>query len=197
MEEPSRKDPYIYPAIVFEAMLGLGGILGGFFAGIPVMPGIHPEIEGVWQGVVATAPPVLLFFLLLVLPFAGLKEIGQRMRELILPAFGGLGILDLFLLSLLSGVSEEILFRGFIQNFVGQSTVPEAGILIGAVLFGLAHALSWTYAILAGFMGLYLGWLYQYTDNLMVPILVHSLYNFVAFLYYIKFSKATHDSSGE
>jgi membrane protease YdiL (CAAX protease family) len=49
-----------------------------------------------------------------------------------------------------------------------------------AVAFGLAHALTVTYAVLAALVGGYLGWLHLASGNLLVPVLAHALYDFIA-----------------
>ncbi|MBM4076959.1 MAG: CPBP family intramembrane metalloprotease, partial [Planctomycetes bacterium] len=50
--------------------------------------------------------------------------------------------------------------------------------------FGLAHSITPLYALLASLLGLYLGIIFIAlgTENLIAPIVAHSLYDFVAFL---------------
>jgi membrane protease YdiL (CAAX protease family) len=63
-----------------------------------------------------------------------------------------------------------------------------------AVLFGMVHALNVGYALLATLMGLYLGWLWMATGNLMVPIVAHAVYDFLALLYILR-ERVDHDGS--
>ena len=58
------------------------------------------------------------------------------------------------------------------------------GLLASNVLFGLAHSITPTYAVLAGLLGIYLGFIFTITgeENLIAPILCHSLYDLIAFL---------------
>ena len=44
----------------------------------------------------------------------------------------------------------------------------------------------WTDALVAGLLGFYLGLLYLETDNLVVPMVVHSLYDFFALVYLVR-----------
>ena len=60
------------------------------------------------------------------------------------------------------------------------------GLIAGGVLFGLAHCITPTYALLAGLIGLYLGWLWIATGNLLVPITTHAVYVFLALVYLIR-----------
>jgi len=83
---------------------------------------------------------------------------------------------QIFVLSLAAGVGEEFLFRGTIQELFG--------ITFASVLFGVAHALTWFYALVAGLMGSYFGVLYLKTDSIWGPVIVHALYDFCAILIY-------------
>jgi hypothetical protein len=47
------------------------------------------------------------------------------------------------------------------------------------------HAVTVTYAVLATAVGAYLGWLALTTGNLLVPMIAHGLYDFVASVYLI------------
>ena len=76
-------------------------------------------------------------------------------------------------ISLLAGFSEELLFRGFLQ--------PLLGIIITSVLFGAAHFITLGYFLLATGIGFFLGGVFHYSGNILVPIMVHTLYNIFAF----------------
>jgi membrane protease YdiL (CAAX protease family) len=90
---------------------------------------------------------------------------------------------SLFQLAVLAagaGIGEEALFRGWLQPALADATSPALGLVLASLLFGLAHALTALYAVLATLIGLYLGLLDLATGNLLVPILVHSVYDFIA-----------------
>jgi len=84
------------------------------------------------------------------------------------------------LVAALAGVGEEALFRGVVQTALLDRLPAWAAVAATAALFGLAHFLSLTYALLASLVGAYLGWLHLATGNLLAPILAHALYDFVA-----------------
>ncbi len=76
-------------------------------------------------------------------------------------------------LALLSGVGEELLFRGAIQPF--------AGLALTSILFGLLHMgpqgfLS-AWSVWAALAGLMLGWMFDSTGSLWPPIICHVLVN--------------------
>jgi len=60
------------------------------------------------------------------------------------------------------------------------------GLVFASALFGLAHAITSTYAILAGLIGAYLGWLWLATDNLLTPTVAHAAYDLVALWYLLR-----------
>jgi membrane protease YdiL (CAAX protease family) len=100
---------------------------------------------------------------------------------------------ELALLATLAGLAEEVLFRGVVQ--VGLTRVlPEGGaVIVASAVFGLAHFLTPTYAALAALAGLYLGALFLLQGNLMVPIVAHALYDFVALLYLVRRYRSLQD----
>ena len=80
---------------------------------------------------------------------------------------------SLVLVSVFSGVGEEVFFRGAVQQ--------EFGLVAASVLFGLAHVgpdrryLAWTgWAVVAGFV---FGGLYTTTGGLLAPVLAHGAHN--------------------
>lgn len=89
---------------------------------------------------------------------------------------------------LVVGPAEEVMFRGVVQNRIRErfSTIP--GIVIASILFASVHvlalastdpvAISMTITVLF-VTSLGLGWIYEYTGNLVVPILLHGFHNSV------------------
>lgn len=84
---------------------------------------------------------------------------------------------DLILISVFSGVGEEVFFRGAVQQ--------EFGLVVASVIFGLVHLgpdrryIAWTAsAVAAGFL---FGWLYIVTGGLLAPIIAHAAHNATIF----------------
>jgi membrane protease YdiL (CAAX protease family) len=82
-------------------------------------------------------------------------------------------------------VGEEVLFRGILQTSV-QRLFPVrygsfghrwAAIILVATIFGLFHVATPQYIPALIVLGLLLGYLYERTGSLFVPILVHMLFN--------------------
>jgi membrane protease YdiL (CAAX protease family) len=84
--------------------------------------------------------------------------------------------------------AEELIFRGLVQGLFRRAYGVKLGLVIASLLFGVVHyvALAGTgsrlvYIVVAGILGLVLGALYEKTQNLIVPIIVHGAYNTVIF----------------
>ena len=102
--------------------------------------------------------------------------------EKLAPLFRGASVPELALLAVLAGVGEEALFRGVIQDALAGWLPIWLALVVTGLVFGMAHWVSTTYAVVAGIVGLYLGSLYLITQNLLAPVLAHALYDFVALL---------------
>lgn len=82
---------------------------------------------------------------------------------------------------------EEVLFRGIIQGHLREAFRPIPAVLLASIVFAVTHFGSITgpatiFSILSIFgVALVLGGLYEYTDNLTLPILVHGTYNALQF----------------
>jgi uncharacterized protein len=100
-----------------------------------------------------------------------MPKILTRLRQL-KPLLVELNRAERIYISVLAGISEELLFRGALQ--------PLVGIVAASVIFGALHAVTFGYFLLASAMGFYLGWLFQFSGNLLVPMAVHALYDIFA-----------------
>ena len=79
---------------------------------------------------------------------------------------------------LLIPILEEILFRGIALEGMLSEAPAFFGIFVSGVWFGIMHAqlVQIGYAILAGMI---LGLIYYATDNLLISILTHVIFNFL------------------
>lgn len=89
---------------------------------------------------------------------------------------------------LVVGPAEEIMFRGVVQNRIRERLSKVPGIILASFLFASVHvlalassdpvAISMTITVLF-VTSLGLGWIYEYTGNLVVPTLLHGFHNSV------------------
>jgi membrane protease YdiL (CAAX protease family) len=90
---------------------------------------------------------------------------------------------------LLIGPGEELLFRGIVQGRLRETFDPVPGVVLASALFAAVHYLALTGGaggrlVTIGvlfFPSLVFGSVYEVTDNIVVPALVHGAYNATLF----------------
>lgn len=73
-------------------------------------------------------------------------------------------------------ILEEIYYRFLIQNSIKKSTNTIIAILISSILFAIGH-MDLKMLIPAFCTGLLLGYIYFKTNNIIIPILIHMVFN--------------------
>ncbi|MEY3174798.1 MAG: hypothetical protein RLZZ436_2712 [Planctomycetota bacterium] len=133
-------------------------------------------------GLLASVPMLLMLAVCLLSRSTEMTRIRQFLRDSIGVYLAQSSWLDLLLLAVLAGVCEEIFFRGFLYSWISNWN-PILAVLLSNLLFAAAHAVTPLYALLAGFLGLYLTSLISIdaTPNLLIPIIAHALYDLIAF----------------
>lgn len=186
---------FVVLAIVFEGGLGIVGLALAWLFGISVLEQFSWRPIALAQGLVATLPLMFVFVWLVRSELQPVREIRRLLERTLLPVLRPCTKLELAIIAISAGVGEEVLFRGYLQAHL-QSLAGSVAILIAApafsawivasVLFGLAHWITPAYGLIATWMGMYLGWLWMQTGNLVVPIVAHAVYDYFAFLYYLR-----------
>jgi membrane protease YdiL (CAAX protease family) len=136
------------------------------------------SLADVSLGMLAAMPPLLVIPLLewrVDRHMPGLRGLRQSIHLVLAPLVGRMCLAEVLAISALAGVSEEVFFRGVLQR--------EIGVLLASLIFGLFHAVSLPYVLWAAAVGGYLGCLAQWHGNLSVPIVVHTMIDFVGLLY--------------
>lgn len=180
-----RRRRIVWAAILFEASLLLMAQPVGWLLRVSPLADVGIQLRAAAIGLAATAPPLGIMLLLSRMPWAPFRHLMRQLDDHLLPLFRGCTPLELALISLAAGVGEEALFRGAIQAGVGELATPVVGLVAAAVLFGAVHLITRTYALLAGLIGMYLGMLLILFDNLLIPMIVHATYDFVALSYWL------------
>ncbi|MFN0052420.1 MAG: lysostaphin resistance A-like protein [Planctomycetales bacterium] len=165
---------FLAVAVLFEASLAGVAHLAGWWFEIEPWSRFRVNWFDFARGLAAAAPMLVLFYASYQQPMGPLRRIKKLLDETLGGSLAACRWYDLLLLALVAGIGEELLFRGVLH--------PRMGLAGSNVLFGLAHSVSPTYALLAGGMGAYLGWMFDRTHNLLTPITTHAAYDFVAFL---------------
>lgn len=100
---------------------------------------------------------------------------GDALASALAGAIGRPSVGQCIVLALASGVAEEALFRGALQ--------PQVGLFAASLIFGLAHFAPrrdlWPWMPFAAATGLMMGILFEWTGNLIAPVIAHVLINAV------------------
>jgi CAAX protease family protein len=179
----------VLPALLFE--LGLGGVAWavGLALAHPPHRTLDVSFDGLTAGVLATVPMLVGFFLTWRWPIGLFRGIKERIETLLVPGLRAASIAELALISMAAGLGEELLFRGLIQGVLEGPLGVGGALACASIVFGLAHAVTLGYAVIAALIGAFLGWLWIDTGNLFAPVVCHALYDFVALTVFLRFPR--------
>jgi membrane protease YdiL (CAAX protease family) len=175
-----RRQTVILLAVLIEGGLLAAASLLGWMLDQPPLRFFAWTLPAVLWGVVATLPLLALFFLFLHWPIGPLKRIQRFSEEVMRPLLAPCSLIDLVGISALAGLGEEMFFRGVLQEAFARWFNVWIGVFVSSLLFGLLHSITFTYALLATLMGAYLGCVWLYAENLLVIVITHALYDFIA-----------------
>lgn len=165
------------------ALLGVFAFGLSLLFGVPLGEQFSFSARDALIGAAATLPLVVFLwrFSNSRLPFI------VKFRDSQIAFFANIGFaftpLRIALMAFGAGVSEELLFRGFLQTWLAGFSPVVVALILSNIVFGLLHMRTVLYAVIAGAVGVYLGALYLVTDNLLAPIMTHMLYDAVALEY--------------
>jgi membrane protease YdiL (CAAX protease family) len=183
--DPGRETIVLLAILVEGGLLVLATVLGWAFD----KPPLHVmtwNATGVLEGVAAALPMVAVFFLTQRWPVGPLRRLRRFAEEVVRPVLGPCTVIDLLGISVLAGLGEEMFFRGTMQGVLSVWLDWRLALVVASVVFGLLHAVTFTYAALATLAGLYLGLAAHYTDNLLVAVVAHALYDFLVLLWLLR-----------
>jgi membrane protease YdiL (CAAX protease family) len=181
----------VYVGLLFEGSLSLLALLLGWLFRRPPLEAVEFNLSGIGLGIAATLPMLAGFVLAIWLPLPAFQRLLRVFDQFGRPFFAAYTVLDLAVLSLAAGMGEELLFRGVVQAVLDRWWGPWAALPVASLLFGLLHALTPTYAVLATLAGLYLGGVWLLTGNLFVVIVAHAFYDLIALVYLLRVKTAS------
>lgn len=175
---------------LFEGGLGLLAIGLGWLFGFPLAPLIKSGWQGVVWGAAATAPMLIFLYLSVTVSWRPLRRLTTLVDRTMAPIFRRQATSTLLLIAMLAGVGEELFFRGLVQaglqHWIGGASGLIVGLTVSSMLFGMAHSASKEYFIVTTAMGFYFGGVLIATDDLIVPVVSHALYDFIALYYFAR-----------
>jgi uncharacterized protein len=176
-------------AAIFEAAIVPVAIALGWMLGSPPLKTLRFSAVDALLGVVATLPLLALFWLCLKCPWRPFREITEFVEKNLMPLFCQCRLFEIAAIAALAGLGEEMLFRGVVQMAVSEEIGGTYGIWLGLIiasaLFGIVHSITPMYALLAATISVYLGLVWLWSGNLLLPIIAHGLYDFLV-LWYMK-----------
>ncbi len=186
-------DEFFKSACYFEASLVLVAVFLGWVANIDPFKNIYFSETAIALGVIGTAPLFLMFLAMEQMQGKSVTDIRKLLLNTLGPGLHRYHWTDLFILAAIAGVSEELLFRGVIQPWIEASWGMMAGLIVSNIAFGLVHAVTPLYAVLAALVGVYLGLSLDYGGdrNLLIPIIIHGFYDFLAFVALMRVYRAS------
>lgn len=170
---------HAWQAIAFQGGIALVALIAVLVFSIPLRNHGLSGPDAVLLGSLAGAATYGVLYLVSRVPGFHSPAMSRHLRDL--RGF----VLDyswpvLITLALLAGVGEELLFRGVIQGWPAAVGFPWLGLLAGALLFGLAHCLSFAYFAVTTLMGLALGLVYMHSNSLLLVMVWHGVYDLIA-----------------
>lgn len=186
-EPATSRSQTLMLVLLIEGGAGVMAIALGWLFGQKPTGHLAWNLKDFAIGVAATGPLLVMFSIVYGLRNYGpFHEVDDIFREYLFPALSPCSTVDLVFISALAGVGEELLFRGTLQSLLIRWTGETTGLGLASALFALAHFVTVWYAIITGLAGLYLGWLYLATDNLLTAIVAHAVYDAVALIFVLK-----------
>lgn len=167
-----------------------GGLLAvalalGWWLKIPFWEDIVSSSDAWGWAILWTLPLVAIFIALVETSWRATARVKQDLTQFVVH-LKGCSTGHLLFMSVMAGLGEEALFRGILLPWAaGYIGIPGA-LVLTSILFGLAHFISKEYMIGTTIIGMFLGGLYIWHDNLLVPMAVHGIYDFIALIYVVK-----------
>lgn len=123
-----------------------------------------------------------------------LKELLDTLNAYVEKTYGNLlkasnvyeAVLIVFVVAVIPALSEEVMFRGFIQRSFELRMKPFYAALITAIFFGANHFNPYGLIPLI-ILGLYFGFAAYMSGSIIIPIILHFLNNFTAVMLYFIF----------
>ena len=137
---------------------------------------------GFWSIPLAVILAVVLFYFPIVLishrllRLSSVYQIVSQLHELTKE----LTWAQILILSLLAGLGEELLFRGFAQSWLAGVTGPMFAIVLTSIIFALLHAMSLFYFIFALAISIVFGLLLHTTQSMGLVVVLHTVYDVIA-----------------
>jgi len=108
----------------------------------------------------------------------------EKTIDLLLTAKGSMGfVLNIIVIALLPAISEELIFRGVLQNILRKAVAnPHLAVWVTALIFSAIH-MQWYGFVPRMLLGALFGYLYFWSGQLSLAVLAHFVNNAVAVVF--------------
>jgi uncharacterized protein len=174
-------------AAVFYSALATITLGLAWASGISLAELLSPGGFAFALGLLAVIPMVPIYFIATGLRDLIVEHLGRPLSRCRLP--------ELVALAVAAGTVEEFLFRGVLETWWSRSN-PWVGMIAANLVFGVCHALTLTYFLIATIFGFYFSALAQLDGprNLLLPIVAHVVYDLIGFLLIARLYRQRHAS---
>lgn len=181
--DPRERAHFLNLAGLFQGSLVFAALGLAWLVDLDPWDAVHWNVSVLGWSALATLPLCGLSWWISRSTWPACARMRGIWEETLGPVLAQCRALDLVLLALFIGISEELLFRGVLQPWLGRRGFW-FGVIASNVVFGLVHALTPTYALLAGLIGVYLALTMELADppNLLIPVLCHAGCDLFSFL---------------
>lgn len=175
-------------ACLFESSLLLIAFILGGLAGINPLQSLSFSETAIGYGILGTLPLIMLYMTLEQFETVSTRKIKKVIFDVLGSKLSTCHWSDLLVLASIAGITEEALFRGLLQPWLESHWGMLTGLIGSNLVFGLVHAITPLYIVLAIAVGIYLGLSLDYGDerNLLTPMIIHALYDFFAFIMIVR-----------
>ena len=130
----------------------------------------------------------------IITPIGNLIPMSESIKKALIGFGSQTGVFSFILMVIAAPILEELIFRGIILDGLLKNNSPTKSIMISSLLFGLVHLNPWQF--IAGFIiGIFSGWVYYRTKNLLLSIIIHASANLSAYFmrYFIDIDSSMDD----
>ena len=166
----------------YSALFLIGMLLGTIL--LAWLLDVHPILTVHWSGRDFGIGTLAAFAMMAA--FGGVRSVRQQAEDVLGPLLAKCYWFDLIILAAFVGIIEELLFRGVLEQAIARYN-PWLAIILVNLVFGILHAVSVQYAILAGLLGAILSILARQPGeyNLLRPIVAHGVYDYIGFIWIV------------
>jgi len=119
------------------------------------------------------------------------RTIRLRVEEIVALMFRDARLGQIAMVCAAAGLGEEALFRGLVQGGLEARIGVWPALMVASAMFGIAHPVTPAYVAIAAIIGAYLGAIWIWSGNLIVPVLAHALYDFIALVALVRQRRPT------